>query len=70
MQSFNTAGAGPQAKVILKALQEYGMMLADNGSPWYISGEPNSQWDDNDLDFIKTVPGSAYEVVDMSSVTP
>ena len=34
----------PQARVVLKALRVYGMILADNGSPWYVSGAPNAHW--------------------------
>jgi len=52
-----------ESKVILQALKKYGMIVADNGSNWYISGEQNPSWDDNDLEQIKTVPGSAFEVV-------
>jgi hypothetical protein len=39
------------------------MFVADNGSDWYITGETNTSWDDNDLDQLKTVPASAFEVV-------
>ena len=53
-----------QARVILDALREYGMFVADNGSNWFISGAPSPGWNDTDLDQLKTVPGSAFEVVD------
>jgi hypothetical protein len=49
--------------VILTALKRYGAILADNGSNFYFTGETNTNWDDNDLDQIKTVPASAFEVV-------
>jgi hypothetical protein len=39
------------------------MIVADNGSNWYISGAPDPRWDDDDLDQLKRVPGSAFEVV-------
>ncbi len=52
-----------QALVILRALKRYGMILADNGSDWYISGTPDRRWADDDLDQLKRVPGSAFEVV-------
>ena len=42
--SVNIASFPPQARVVLRALQRYGMILADNGSPWYISGAPNRHW--------------------------
>lgn len=52
-----------QARVILAALKKYGMMVADNGTSWFITGAPDSRWVDSDLDQLKTVPGSAFEVV-------
>lgn len=52
-----------QSLVILKALKKYGMIVADNGSSWYIQGEQGAAWDDDDLNQLKTVPGSAFEVV-------
>lgn len=51
------------ARVILVALKKYGMILADNGSDWFITGATNSLWDDDDLNQLKTVPGRAFEVV-------
>lgn len=61
--SFQTAGFGPQARVVLTALKRYGMLLADNGSPWYITGAPSPRWDDDDLHELKRVRGSDLEVV-------
>jgi hypothetical protein len=52
-----------QALVILQALRRYGMIVADNGSNWYISGTPDPRWNDDDIDQLKRVPGSAFEVV-------
>lgn len=52
-----------QALVILRALKRYGLIVADNGSPWYITGAPDRRWRDEDLDQLKTVPGSAFEAV-------
>ena len=43
------AGFGPQARAVLVALKRYGMILADNGSPWYVTGAPSAGWDDDDL---------------------
>ncbi len=51
------------ARVILEALQHYGLIVADNGSNWFISGATDPRWNDEDLDQLKTVPGSAFEVV-------
>lgn len=56
------------SRVILTALKRYGMIIADNGSDWYISGSTDTRWDDNDLDQLKTVPASAFEVVQTGSV--
>lgn len=61
--SFNISTFPPQSKVILAALQKYGMIMADNGSSIYISGDPDSRWNNNDLASLKTVPASAFEVV-------
>jgi hypothetical protein len=54
--------SGP-AKVIATALKRYGMIVADNGSNWYISGATDSRWKDGNLDQLKRIPGSAFEVV-------
>jgi hypothetical protein len=57
-----------ESLVILRALKQYGMIVADNGSNWYISGATDARWNDDDLDQLKTVPGSAFEVVDTGPV--
>ena len=66
--SFNITGFPVQARVVLQALKEYGMMVADNGSSWYISGAPDPRWSNEDLHTLGQVPGSAFEVVDTSSL--
>jgi hypothetical protein len=53
-----------QARIVLTALKRYGMILADNGSPLYVSGAPHKGWDNDDLHSLQRVPGSAFEVVD------
>ena len=60
---FDTSGYTGHAKVILEALKKYGMILADNGSDWYVTGAADPRWDDDDLGQLKSVPGSAFEVV-------
>ena len=55
-----------QSRIVLRALKRYGMILADNGSSWYVSGAPNRGWDNDDLHSLHGVPGSAFEVVDTS----
>jgi hypothetical protein len=64
--SFDISSFPPQSKVILAALQKYGMIMADNGSSIYISGDPDNRWNNNDLGSLKTVPASAFEVVQIN----
>ena len=64
--SYSISSYTGAAKVVLTALQKYGMIVADNGSNWYITGAPDPNWDDNNLDTLKQVPGTAFEVVKMS----
>ena len=51
------------SRIILEALQTYGMIVADNGTSWFISGATDPRWDDEDLNQLKTVPGDAFEAV-------
>jgi len=55
---------GPQSRVVLRALKRYGMILADNGSPWYVTGAPDPGWDDDDLHDLHAVTGADFEVVE------
>ncbi|WP_394847693.1 hypothetical protein LZC95_09545 [Pendulispora brunnea] len=66
--SFDTSKFRGSAKSVLTALKRYGMFLADNGSSWYLSGEANSKWNDDDLGQLKTIPGSAFEVVEIDEI--
>lgn len=66
--SFDISPYPPEVQVILKALKKYGMILADNGSDWYISGVPNPDWDDDALAAIGDVKGINFEAVDESSL--
>ncbi|MFH1035286.1 MAG: hypothetical protein V1806_12325 [Pseudomonadota bacterium] len=66
---FDSSGFAAPVRVILEALKNYGMMLADNGSPWYISGAPDDRWNDDQLvSQLRRVPGSAFEAVDVSAL--
>jgi hypothetical protein len=67
---FDISGFSPHIQVILKALKKYGMFVADNGSNWYISGAPDSRWDDNELGELKSIQGKYFEVVKMGTVIP
>lgn len=66
--SFNISSFNPQAQVILRALQHYGMLVADNGSDWYFQGDENPGWTDSLLSELKTVPAGQFEAVDESSL--
>jgi len=60
---YNISGFPARVQVILRALKKYGMIVADNGSSWYINGTPDPRWDDDELHTISQVPGSAFEAV-------
>jgi len=62
------SGFSAPARVILTGLREYGMMLADNGSAWVISGAPDARWDNDVLRELRTVPGSWFEAVDVNGL--
>ena len=66
--SYNLSGFHGQSLVILTALKKYGAFLADNGSDWYITGATDSRWNNNDLDQMKTVPASAFEVIQLGTI--
>ena len=66
--SFDISGFSPPMQVILRAFKKYGMILADNGSNWYISGAPDPRWNDNDLHTLGAIQGSNFEVVQMGTI--
>ena len=68
--SFDTSGFPRQARIVLEALKRYGMILADNGSNWYISGAPSPGWSNDQLHTLGRVKGSDFEVVDASPLRP
>jgi hypothetical protein len=57
-----------QALVIMEALKRYGLIVADNGSPWYITGAPSPGWNEASLEQLKSVPGSAFEAVETGPI--
>jgi hypothetical protein len=63
---FDISGFSPDVQVILAALKTYGLMLADNGSSWYISGVPDDRWDNDALAELGQVTGGDFEAVDVS----
>lgn len=66
--SFKTSGYPYQAQIVLRALKKYGMILSDNGAPWYITGAPDEQWDNDALHTLHQLKGSDLEAVDSSSL--
>jgi hypothetical protein len=65
--SVDISGFPAQAQVILLALKRYGMLLADNGSPWYVTGAPNAGWNDDALHTLQQLHGSDFEAVDTTN---
>ena len=66
--SFNISGYSAQMQVLLRAMKQYGIIVADNGSDWYISGAPNSHWNNTMLHTLDKITGNAFEAVDESGL--
>lgn len=66
--SFDTSGFSPEVRVILRAMMRHGMLLADNGSGWYVSGSPDPRWNDARLSELRRVHSSNFEVVRMGVI--
>ena len=66
--SFDISGFPPNDQVILTALKRYGVMVADNGGAMFISGAPDERWNNSELDQLKTLTASDFEVVSMGPV--
>ena len=64
--SFPISSYQPDTQNVLRAMKKYGLVLADNGSPWYFQGTANGNWPSTLLDELKTIPASAFEAVDTS----
>jgi hypothetical protein len=62
--TFDVSRFSPRMRVILVAMQRYGMILADNGSPWFFSGTSDRRWSDDELNALKGLHGADFEVVD------
>lgn len=65
---YDVSTFSPNVQVILTALKKYGMIVADNGSNWYISGAPDPRWDDDELHELGQVKGRDFEVVDTGPI--
>lgn len=66
-RGFSLAGFSTDARVILRAMKRYGMLVADNGSDWYFQGTVDPRWTNRLLDELKTVPASAFHAIDESA---
>ena len=58
----------PEMQVLLRAMKEYGIILADNGSNWYVSGAPDERWDNDMLHLLDVLTGNDFEAVDASGL--
>jgi hypothetical protein len=65
---FDISGFSSEVQVILQALKKYGMIVADNGAAWYLSGAPDERWNNDILHELDQVHGSDFEAVDVSSL--
>jgi hypothetical protein len=66
--SYHPTGFGPEAMAVVRAMKTYGLVLADNGSPWYFQGEQNAKWPDSFIEQLKGIPARAFVAVDTSSL--
>jgi hypothetical protein len=66
--TWDCSGYAKEVRVICTALKRYGMLVADNGSDWYLSGAPDPRWNDDRLRDLKQIPGNAFEVVDTGPI--
>ncbi|WP_148616495.1 hypothetical protein [Nocardioides rubriscoriae] len=66
--SWSAAGLGVEAKRVVAAMKAYGLVLADNGSPWFFQGEQSAAWPERLIEDLKTIPASAFVAVDTSSL--
>ena len=66
--SYNISGYPPELQVILRAMKTYGIILADNGSDWYVSGVPDARWDNDMLHKLDDLTGADFEAVNSSGL--
>lgn len=67
-QDYDISGFDPKMRVILQAMKTYGIIIADNGSDWYVSGAPDNRWDNDLLHTLDVLTGDDFEAVDVSSL--
>ncbi len=66
--SYAESGYSARARAVLRAMKRYGLVLADNGSPWFFQGERHRRWPASLVEELKRIPASAFEAVDTSSL--
>ncbi len=66
--SYDLSRLTGHARVIAQAMKEYGLVLADTGSSWFVTGAPDRRWDEDNLQQLKSIPGSAFEAVDSARI--
>jgi hypothetical protein len=66
--SYHPAGFGPRAMAVVRAMKTYGLVLADNGSPWFFQGEQNAHWPISLIEALKQIPAGKFVAVDTSSL--
>lgn len=66
--SFDESGFSPRARVVIRAMKEYGLVLADNGSPWFFQGDASRGWPTGLVEELKQLPASAFEAVDTAAL--
>lgn len=66
--SYHPRGFSPRARAVVKAMKKYGLVLADNGSPWFFQGEQNGHWPDRLVEQLKRIPARKFVAVDTSSL--
>ena len=66
--TFDVSGFPPEVQIILKAMKRYGIIVADNGSNWYVSGVPDDRWNNDNLAKLGKVHGSDFEAIDESGL--
>jgi hypothetical protein len=65
---YDASDLSSKARIVVAAMKKYGLVLADNGSPWFFQGEQNGHWPEQLIEDLKTIPASAFVAVDTSSL--
>jgi hypothetical protein len=66
--SFDISPFPPEMQILLRAMQQYGLILADNGSDWYVTGAPDAHWDNDMLHLLDNITGDDFEAVDVTGL--